>query len=180
MSDALAQALDLDPTLAEAWSQRGSLLRELGRPAEAAHSFEQALAHGADEALHRFYLASVRGETLEHPPASYVQNLFDDYAAEFQSHLVRALKYRAHEVLLDPLREGDRQFAHMLDLGCGTGLCARRLQGRVACIDGVDLSAQMVAQAHGWRIDRLWEAPLREDQGRPVMGWYVHLQPALT
>lgn len=60
MSDALAQALDLDPTLAEAWSQRGSLLRELGRLPEAAHSFEQALAHGADEALHRFYLASVR------------------------------------------------------------------------------------------------------------------------
>lgn len=269
---ALGQALDLDPTLAEAWSQRGSLLRELGRLAEAAHSFEQALAHGADEALHRFYLASVRGETLEHPPASYVQNLFDDYAAEFQSHLVHALKYRAHEVLLDPLCEGDRQFAHMLDLGCGTGLCARRLQGHVARIDGVDLSAQMVAQAqasglyrrvsqgdllsalqqqasmpvdlilaadvfiyvgaldevmaaaraciarggcfafsveqappghdlrlqenlryahsrpyieqlaqaHGWRIDRLWEAPLREDQGRPVMGWYVHLQPALT
>ena len=39
---------------------------------------------------------------------------------------------------------------------------------------------EQLAQAHGWRIDRLWEAPLREDQGRPVMGWYVHLQPALT
>lgn len=266
---ALDRALDRDPTLAEAWSQRGSLLRELGRLPEAAHSFEQALAHGADEALHRFYLASVRGETVEHPPASYVQSLFDDYAAEFQSHLVHALKYRAHEVLLDPLCQGDRQFAHMLDLGCGTGLCARRLQQRVGCIDGVDLSAQMVAQAqasglyrrvtqgdllsalqqqapmpvdlivaadvfiyvgaldevmaaaraciaqggcfafsveqappghdlrlqdnlryahsrqyieqlaqvNGWRIDRLWEAPLREDQGRPVMGWYAHLSP---
>lgn len=268
--DALQRALALDPTLAEAWSQRGSLLREQGQLREAAHCFEQALAHGADEALHRFYLASVRGEAVPHPPARYVQSLFDDYAAEFQSHLVEALKYRAHEILLEPLHAEDRRFMHMLDLGCGTGLCAQRMQGRVGVIDGVDLSAQMVAQAraggmyrqltqgdlltalqqqrsapvdlivaadvfiyvgdldavmgaargcmvsggcfafsveqappgqdlllqeslryahsrsyieglartHGWQIARLWEAPLREDQGQPVMGWYVHLQPA--
>ncbi|HMN93388.1 MAG TPA: tetratricopeptide repeat protein [Hydrogenophaga sp.] len=268
---ALQRALALDPALAEAWSQRGSLLREQGQLREAAHCFEQALAHGADEALHRFYLASVRGEAVPHPPAAYVQTLFDDYAEGFQSHLVQALRYQAHEVLLAPLQASGRRFEHMLDLGCGTGLCAQRMQGQVARIDGVDLSPAMVAQArssglyrhvqegdllpflmgqtapvdlivaadvfiyvgaldevlaaarhcmaaggvfafsleqapagqdlvlqpslryahssayierlaavHGWQVARLEAAAIREDQQRPVMGWYVHLTPVAS
>jgi len=267
--DALERALALDPALAEAWSQRGQLLRELGRLPEAAHCFEQALAHGADEDLHRFYLASVRGTRLDRPPPAYVRSLFDDYAEGFQAHLVQALRYQAHEVLLEPLRASGRRFAHMLDLGCGTGLCAQRMQGLVDRIDGVDLAPAMVAQAQasglyqqvlegdllafvqgqaspvdllvaadvfiyvgaldevlvaaracvaaggvfafsleqaapgqdlvlqtslryahsrdyierlaattGWRIERLEAAPLREEQQRPVMGWYVQLAPA--
>ena len=267
--DALERALASDATLAEAWSQRGQLLRELGRLPEAAHCFEQALANGADEALHRFYLASVRGEAVPHAPAAYVQALFDDYAEGFQTHLVQALRHQAHEVLLEPLRSSGRHFEHMLDLGCGTGLCARRMQGQVARIDGVDLSPAMVAQArssglyqrlqegdllpflqgqgttvdlivaadvfiyvgaldevlaaarhcmaaggvfafsleqappgqdlvlqpslryahsrgyierlaaaNGWQVQWLEAAAIREDQQRPVMGWYVHLTPA--
>ncbi len=266
--DALERALALDATLAEAWSQRGQLLRELGRLPEAAQCFEQALAHGADEALHRFYLASVRGEAVPHAPAAYVQALFDDYAEGFQTHLVQALRYQAHEVLLEPLRSSGRHFEHMLDLGCGTGLCAQRMRGQVERIDGVDLSPAMVAQArssglyqqlevgdllaflqgqgtpvdlivaadvfiyvgaldevlaaarrcmaaggvfafsleqappaqdlvlqpslryahsrgyierlaaaNGWQVQWLEAAAIREDQRRPVMGWYVHLTP---
>ncbi|MDP2419253.1 MAG: tetratricopeptide repeat protein [Hydrogenophaga sp.] len=266
---ALEQALALDATLAVAWSQRGQFLREQGRLAEAAHCYEQALAQGADETLNRFYLASVRGEVLPHPPAAYVQALFDDYAEGFQTHLLEALRYQAHEVLLEPLRNGSRRFRHMLDLGCGTGLCAQRMQGRVDRIDGVDLSPVMVAQArasglyqhvqegdllaflrgqtspvdlivaadvfiyvgaldevltaaracvlpggvfafsleqappgqdlvlqpslryahsrgyierlaamNGWQVERLEAASIREDQQRPVMGWYVHLKPS--
>ena len=271
---ALERALAQDATLAEAWSQRGQVLRALGRLPEAAEAFEQALAHGADEALHRFFLASVRGEVLPHPPATYVQALFDDYAEGFQAHLVQALRYEAPAVLLEPLRASGRRFAHMLDLGCGTGLCAERMHGQVGCIDGVDLSAAMVAQARGsgwyrqvvqgdllpflqsqasreapvdlivaadvfiyvgaldavlaaargcvapggvfafsleqappgqalalqpslryahsrgyierlaaeqgWRVERLEAAPLREEQQRPVMGWYVYLVPAVA
>lgn len=266
---ALEQALALDATLAEAWSQRGQLLREQGHLPEAAHCFEQALVHGADDSLNRFYLASVRGDVVPHPPATYVQALFDDYAEGFQTHLLEALRYQAHEVLLEPLRKSGHHFRHMLDLGCGTGLCAQRMQGQVERIDGVDLSPVMVAQArasgmyqhlqesdllaflreqtspvdlivaadvfiyvgaldevlaaaracvlpagvfafsleqappgqdlalqpslryahsrgyiehlaamNGWQVDRLEAAPLREEQQRPVMGWYVHLKPA--
>lgn len=266
---ALEQALALDATLAEAWSQRGQLLREQGHLPEAAHCFEQALVHGADDSLNRFYLASVRGDVVPHPPATYVQALFDDYAEGFQTHLLEALRYQAHEVLLEPLRNSGHHFRHMLDLGCGTGLCAQRMQGQVKRIDGVDLSPVMVAQArasgmyqhlqegdllaflrgqtspvdlivaadvfiyvgaldevlaaaracvlpggvfafsleqappgqdlvlqpslryahsrgyierlaamNGWQVDRLEAAPLREEQQRPVMGWYVHLKPA--
>ncbi|HEX5739582.1 MAG TPA: tetratricopeptide repeat protein [Hydrogenophaga sp.] len=37
---------------------------------------------------------------------------------------------------------------------------------------------ERLAQANGLRVVRQWEAPLREDQRRPVMGLYFHLAPA--
>lgn len=270
---ALDQALALDPTLAEAWSQRGSLMREAGRHAEAARCFEQALAHGGDETLHRFYLASVRaGEaTPAQPPRAYVEALFDEYADDFQSHLIQHLKYQAHETLLAPLRVGGQRFPRVLDLGCGTGLCGQLIEPHAGAVDGVDLAQAMVeqarasgayrrveqgdllgfllsqtepadlviaadvfiyvgaldevfaavrqrlqpegcfafsvelagegqelqlrpslryahsagyverlAQAHGFRVRQTWQAPLREDQQKPVMGWYVLLEPVAS
>lgn len=101
---AVDRALQLDPTLGAAWSTRGSLLRELGDYAAAAECFEQALATGADPELNRYYLASVRGEGKPpSPPSQYVEALFDDYAADFQNHLVDGLRYRGHETLVRPL-----------------------------------------------------------------------------
>jgi predicted TPR repeat methyltransferase len=267
---ALDRALALDPTLAEAWSQRGSLLRDRGQHAEAARCFEQALAHGGDEALHRFYLASVKtGEAAPaQPPRAYVEALFDDYADDFQHHLLHQLKYQAHETLLAPLRVGGQRHPLVLDLGCGTGLCGQLICPHADAVEGVDLAKAMVdqaratgayrhveqgdllgflrarnegadlviaadvfiyvgaldevfaavrqrlkasgcfafsvelargaddlqlrpslryahsqayverlAQAHGFRLRQTWQAPLREDQQRPVMGLYVLLEP---
>lgn len=268
---ALDQALALDPTLAETWSQRGSVLRHVGQYAEAARCFEQALAHGGDETLHRFYLASVRaGEaTPAQPPRAYVEALFEDYADDFQTHLIQHLKYQAHETLLAPLRVGGQRFPLVLDLGCGTGLCGQLIRPLADAVDGVDLAQAMVeqarasgayrrveqgdlldflrsqtepadlviaadvfiyvgaldevfaavrqrlqpggcfafsvelandgqelqlrpslryahspgyverlAQANGFRVRQTWQAPLREDQRKPVTGLYVLLEPA--
>ncbi|MBT9464303.1 tetratricopeptide repeat protein [Hydrogenophaga sp.] len=145
---ALDQAVAIEPTLGEAWSQRGSLMRDTGRHTEAARSYEQALAHGADETLNRFYLSSVQGGAAPaHPPALYVEALFDEYADDFQSHLVEQLNYQAHTTLLAPLRTSGQRFERVLDLGCGTGLCGRLIQAQAGAVEGVDLSGAMVAQA---------------------------------
>jgi len=269
--ESLDEALALDATLADAWSQRGSLLRDAGRHAEAALCFEQALTHGADESLHRFYLASVRGDgaTPPQPPRQYVETLFNEYADDFQTHLVEQLSYQAHLTLLAPLREAGRHYPMVLDLGCGTGLCGQLIRAQAGAVDGVDLAEAMVkqaratgvyrrvvqgdlveflrqqaepadlviaadvfiyvgaldeafaairerlqpggcfafsvelastgadlqllpslryahspayvqrlAQAHGYRVQKTWQAPLREDQRKPVMGLYVLLEAA--
>ena len=269
---ALDEAIAIEPTLAEAWSQRGSLLRDTGRFAEAARSYEQALAHGGDETLHRFYLSSVQGGAAPaHPPALYVEALFDEYADDFQTHLVEQLNYQAHTTLLAPLRASGTRFERVLDLGCGTGLCGRLIQAQAGAVDGVDLSSAMVSQAqasgayrrvvhgdllaflrestepvdlvmaadvfiyvgaldavfeavrsrlqpgacfafsvelatdgselkllpslryahspayidrlatlNGFRVRQSWQAPLREDQQKPVMGLYVLLEPVAS
>jgi predicted TPR repeat methyltransferase len=269
---ALDQAVATEPTLAEAWSQRGSLLRDTGRLAEAARCYEQALANGGDETLNRFYLSSVQGGAAPaHPPSLYVEALFDEYADEFQTHLVEQLNYQAHTTLLAPLRASGQRFERVLDLGCGTGLCGRLIQAQAGAVDGVDLSGAMVAQAqasgayrrvvhgdllaflrestepvdlvmaadvfiyvgaldavfeavrerlqpgacfafsvelatdgselkllpslryahspayidrlaalNGFRLRQSWQAPLREDQQKPVMGLYVLLEPVAS
>jgi len=145
---AFDQALERDESLADAWSARGSLMREIGELQQAAMCFEKALANGAEPTLHQYYLASVRGQdSPSAPPRLYVQSLFDDYAADFQAHLVQHLGYQAHETLVRPLLESGRNFEAVLDLGCGTGLCGALMRPLASAIDGVDVSSAMLEQA---------------------------------
>lgn len=145
----LDQCLASAPEASATWTQRGLLLKDMGRPDEAAAAFERALALGADEALHRFYLAALRGEAApENAPRAYVQALFDDYADSFDRHLVDVLGYRAHERVVQPLVDlQPGGFAQALDLGCGTGLCAPLLRPQVGQLHGVDLSQPMLDRA---------------------------------
>lgn len=143
------RALALDASLTEAWSHRGTLLREMQRLEEAAACFEKAIALGADPQVHAYFLASVRGGAApQAAPRAYVEYLFDDYAAEFQQHLVGVLHYRAHALLIQRLADlGPRRFSSVLDLGCGTGLCGPLIAPLADRVDGVDISRRMLDQA---------------------------------
>lgn len=161
------QLLSLDPTLAPVWSRRGGLLREMNRLDEAAEAFERAIALGADAQLNGYYLASVRGSSAPTTaPRSYVTSLFDEYAGQFDDHLLQVLQYRAHEDLVRHLRRlAPRTYSSALDLGCGTGLCGPLVRPMARTLAGVDLSEQMLARAralgvydeliHGDVIDHL-------------------------
>lgn len=152
---AFDRALQEDPACAPAWSDRGSLMRELQQFEEAARCFERALALGGDPELNGYYLASVRGGAAPAtPPRRYVEALFDDYAPDFQSHAVGTLGYRGFEVLLKPLVDSGRRFKHVLDLGCGTGLCGPLIAPRADIVDGVDVSSAMLEQARALGIYR--------------------------
>lgn len=145
---AFERATAANPDLAEAWSERGSLLREVHRLDEAAQCFEKALALGADAELHGYYLASVRGAGAPPaPPRRYVEALFDQYAGDFQEHLVAKLRYQAHETLVRPLVQSGRRFGTVLDLGCGSGLCGTLIKPVADAVDGVDVSRAMLDQA---------------------------------
>ncbi|MCM2328672.1 MAG: tetratricopeptide repeat protein [Lysobacter sp.] len=145
---AFDKAVELDPGSARAWSVRGTLMRELNRREEAALCFEKAIALGEDAELHNYFLAAVRDAGAPvRTPRRYVEKLFDDYAADFDSHLVETLKYRGHESLLRPLLKDGRHFRSVLDLGCGTGLCGKLLQGKADAVDGLDVSGAMLEQA---------------------------------
>lgn len=161
---AIEQCLALDPTMGEAWSQRGTVMRRHGHLADAARCFEQAVAHGADPELNRFYLAAVTdAREPPPPPALYARILFDRYADDFQDHVVEVLKYSAPQILLSPLLADGRRFRRVLDLGCGTGLCAQVLAPHADAIDGVDVADAMVrhAQASGL-YRRVWRADVIE------------------
>jgi predicted TPR repeat methyltransferase len=164
--DALAsfeRVVALDPSRGDAWSGSGTLLRELGRLDEAAHAFREALRHGADRDLHRYYLAAVQGEAAPATaPRAYVQTLFDDYADEFDRHLVGALHYQAHTRLVAGLAELARgPYRSALDLGCGTGLCGPLVRPLAERLAGLDLAPRMLERAAALGVyDVLHEADL--------------------
>ncbi|MDB5842630.1 MAG: putative methyltransferase, contains repeat, partial [Herminiimonas sp.] len=149
-------ALTVAPEFSDAWSARGSLMREVNELDEAAKCFEKALAFGGDPELNGYYLASVRttASPPPPPPRRYVESLFNDYAADFQNHVVGQLRYQGYERLLQPLLESDRRFHRALDLGCGTGLCGPLIHPLVDVLDGVDISQAMLEQARQLGIYR--------------------------
>ena len=139
------QAIRQQPELAAAWIDKGNLLRETGLLDAARKCFTEAVRLG-DVEMGSYYLAAVSpGVAPMAPPRRYVESLFDDYAGEFQQHLVKALEYSAHTTLCRPLL--GKRYGAVLDLGCGTGLCGELMRGSAVAIDGVDLSSAMLAQA---------------------------------
>ena len=150
------KAIALDRNFVIAWTCRGSLLKDIGRSDEAAGCFREALARGGDAEINRYLLASVIGaDTPLAAPKAYVEELFDDYASEFDEHLVGVLRYQGHDLLIAHLRKlMGREFRHALDLGCGTGLCGKLICGLADEVTGVDLSQRMLDRAAALGIYR--------------------------
>ncbi len=101
-------------------------------------------------------------EVPDAPPEAYVRGLFDDYADRFETALVEDLGYRAPWLIADLIEKASpgASFARAVDLGCGTGLMAEALKGRVEHFAGCDLSPEMVARAEAG--DRYQELAVAE------------------
>jgi len=153
--DLLAQAVERAPAFASAWFALGEIRAQGGDRAGALDAFRGALAadpsdrHGA--ALHLARLGAA--DPAAAMTSAYVRSLFDQYAANFDRALVEGLGYRGPQMLREALRAATAararpfQFAHVLDLGCGTGLVAEALRADCDAIVGVDLSPAMAAAA---------------------------------
>ena len=131
-----------------AYASLGRCLHRLSFYDQAVACFKKALSKELDNRDEiEFEIASITRETMPgKAPESYVANLFDAYASTFDEHLQNNLQYRAPDHLFQIIRPIVTANSRILDLGCGTGLMAERL-GRVAYLEGVDLSARMVEVA---------------------------------
>ncbi|MFO1149498.1 MAG: methyltransferase domain-containing protein [Alsobacter sp.] len=149
------QALELSPHWPPAWLLLGEAEQAAGRIEAAAEAYREAAARDPEDILGaRLRLGRLAGRAGGAPAAmsrSYVAALFDDYAPRFERHLTDVLGYRGPDEIvrvLAALPDGrDRRWRCALDLGCGTGLMARALEGSAERIEGCDLSAAMVALA---------------------------------
>lgn len=151
--DAALQAYEkvmaLAPERALGWGESGGLLREMGRLDEAIAHYERALAIEPEHTLYRYYLSALRGvDAPPHPPQQYVQSLFDQYADDFEPHLVGNLQYQGHSHLIEHLpAQAPKHFPHVLDLGCGSGLCGPLIRPRAGVLWGIDLAQGMIEQS---------------------------------
>jgi predicted TPR repeat methyltransferase len=93
--------------------------------------------------------AALNGGNPSRASGAYVEQLFDIYAADFNDHLLQGLQYSAPRELARCIATfaGREPPWDVLDLGCGTGLVGAQLASRARSLIGVDLSANMLAQA---------------------------------
>ena len=146
---AYQQLLTLAPGQGAAWVELGEIYRQHGQTDRAAEAYRQGQAHGADPEWVQYLLAAVtQTGHVPQPPRAYVQTLFDQYAADFDQHLVGTLRYQGHQAVVDllPVTPG-HAWGDVLDLGCGTGLCGDALRTRATRLVGIDLSADMLDKA---------------------------------
>lgn len=85
--------------------------------------------------------------TPQGAPPEYVSALFDQYAYNYNQHMVEQLKYQVPFLLREALKPLPNKLLTILDLGCGTGLCAPYFIDIAESLTGVDLSKNMLAQA---------------------------------
>eukprot|EP01037_Dinobryon_pediforme_P012058 gene12058-12148_t len=179
-ADLYAQALELAPDWAACWFAYGDMLERLNNRDQACSAFTKVLALMPEDpfgaSVHLYKLGQISFANSE----SYVTGLFDQYATQFDTHLVEALHYRGPEILraaLDACSTASdgtkklRTFQHFIDLGCGTGLMARALAGRYMCATGIDLSPKMIhaARSSGFythlHIEDLLQALVAQPKG---------------
>lgn len=167
-ADLMGQALELAPDWAAGWDLLGGYAEKSGDVSGAISAWRHLEALD-DEGVFGATLklaAHGAGRAGEGTAVSYVEALFDQYAPQFESALLDKLGYQVPALLDTMLTEemarlGIARFANMLDLGCGTGLMGVRMRDRVDVLEGIDLSAAMIAEtARRANYDRLEKAEL--------------------
>ncbi len=159
-------ALELAPGWALGWFRLGEMHEAAGVLAAAAEAWRMALKLDPADRTGAGLKLELAGEApvSTAPPSAFVEELFDQYAGNFDASLVGKLAYRVPELLAEAIaRQGRARFPRAIDIGCGTGLMGERLRPFADALEGHDISAAMLkkAAARGC-YDRLVKSDLQE------------------
>lgn len=148
---AYLKVLSLNARHADAHVNVAALYWKARMQAEALLHYREAQRLRPDDALIEHALKVVGGDAsvVEASP-EYTRTLFNAYADTYDQHLTEALHYRVPHVFERMLTRFPWQAAvypAILDLGCGTGLCAPVLRPRAQQLVGVDLAPDMLNKA---------------------------------
>lgn len=152
-AELMEQALELAPDWVAGWDLLGTFYDKDGNVSGAISAWRRVEAMD-DEGLFgaRLKLAAHdAGPAGTGTAVGYVEALFDQYAPKFEEALLGRLGYRVPEMLdqlveAEMTRLGIAGFERALDLGCGTGLMGERLRRKVGHLEGIDISAAMIAE----------------------------------
>jgi len=153
--EAYLEAADRMPDCDTVHYNVGLLLMRLDRSEDALVHLRRAVELAPDRESARYLIAAIDGAVVATAPRNYVRDLFDAYAARFDSHLLGELRYCGHQEtvkIVDAVVGSKRRFALTYDLGCGTGLVGELVRARTGRLVGIDLSARMLEQANRKQI----------------------------
>ncbi|MEN8200177.1 MAG: tetratricopeptide repeat protein, partial [Thermodesulfobacteriota bacterium] len=122
------------------------LCHKSGELKKALALYKKLLEENPEHASARHMLNSISGKGASSAPLSYVEEVFDNYADNFEQSLLEKLKYRTPGELFKRYRLlfGDGPVKSCLDLGCGTGLAGELFAPSCQELTGVDISAEML------------------------------------
>lgn len=148
----LRLAEQLHPNDASIQYYMGQALLATGEAALAAEIFGTLNLVQPDNTSYAYYLAVARGETPATQPAEVVADLFNRSIVKFDATWAQQAQYTLPADVAQLIKQWhpDRE-AHLLDLGCGTGLIGASLGKQDGAVVGVDVSLRMIDQAtkHG-------------------------------
>ena len=147
--EAAVQAERLMPGESRRRESYGRALAAAGEIERARAFYREWLAREPGSAYAAHHLAACTGTPPERASDAYVEQVFDQFAASFDTHLAQ-LKYRAPALVADALAAvpGPADAAlDVADLGCGTGLCGPLVRARARRLVGCDLSGAMLEHA---------------------------------
>ncbi len=157
-----------------AYRRLSRLLRIMDRVDQAREIYDQWLRIAPDDPLAQHFRAACdEGVGPARASDDYVRSVYEDFADEFEEHL-KELDYHVPEMITEAVAEivagrsatkpdtlGVLDVLDILDIGCGTGLCAVGLRRFAHRLDGVDLSPAMIAKARQRNLyDALHESEL--------------------
>lgn len=170
-------ALELAPGWVLGWFRLGEMHEAAGALPAAAEAWRMALKLDPEDRTGAALKLELAGEAPVSavPPSAFVEELFDQYAGNFDASLVGKLAYRVPELLAGAIaRHGHGRFERAIDIGCGTGLMGERLRPLAGMLEGHDISAAMLkkAAARGC-YDRLVKSDLQELDLEPASAHLV-------
>ncbi len=140
----------LDEDHLSAHNNLAYLYHRQGQKKMAEKHYQQVLRIDPEHESAAHMLAAIAQRDVGKAPDEYVTAVFDEYSIRFEKSLLEDLQYRGPALLRQLVEDtlGKKYLlGTCLDLGCGTGLVADSLSGMFTAIDGVDLSAGMLAIA---------------------------------
>ena len=130
-------------------------LVHLGETAEAIKHYRAWQKEEPNNPVIKHHIAALtKPDTAERASDAYVEAVFDQFAASFDSQLA-LLEYHAPELITDAVKAIYPQATATLDIadaGCGTGLCGPLVLPWARRLCGFDLSGGMLAQAEARKV----------------------------
>lgn len=143
--------LERHPTHYQSWMNGAACLLKKGDRPRAEDYYQRAYQLNPDDESVNFLLSAMRGKKVySSAPRSYVENLFDQYAVNYDTHMMNVLGYHLPQVLRELLLQHEKNSSELktlLDLGCGTGLVGLALADKSKRLVGVDVSQYMLGKA---------------------------------
>lgn len=153
-NDAIAcyeRVIAIDPLHANAHHNLATVYLHLNDREKALKHYQEALYLVPNNKTAEHMVDALSGKTqVEGAPLEYTQALFDQYAYSYDSHVKEHLQYHVPQLLRDaiaPFVATAHEPWLVLDLGCGTGLCAPLFSDVAGKLIGVDVSPNMVEVA---------------------------------